>query len=168
VSRSNLLDNVGKHIPFLEVAQDSIIPYIIEMVFPFPEFVRWCAERYSQGERVILNKLGYKVLCKVDNPSLQHALSVPDTSPTEIDPFEEQRMITIYRECPLKVKTLLQQTIVNPEYHSESLTLPASISVMIVKVQWACSLLSQILGLDNDKFVVEVMLGFPLVCFLSG
>jgi hypothetical protein len=39
---------------------------------------------------------------------------------------------------------------------------------MIVEVQWACSLLSQILGLDNDKFVVEVMLGFLLVCFLSG
>jgi hypothetical protein len=39
---------------------------------------------------------------------------------------------------------------------------------MIVEVQWACSLLSQILGLDNDKFVVEVMLGFLLFFFLSG
>jgi hypothetical protein len=58
VSRSNLLDNVGMHIPFLEVAQASITPYIVEVVFPFPEFVSWCAERYSQEERVILNKLG--------------------------------------------------------------------------------------------------------------
>jgi hypothetical protein len=39
VSRSNLLDNVGTHIPFLEVAQASITPYVVEVVFPFPEFV---------------------------------------------------------------------------------------------------------------------------------
>jgi hypothetical protein len=38
---------------------------------------------------------------------------------------------------------------------------------MIIEVQWACSLLSQILGLDNDKFVVEVMLGFLLTFFMS-
>jgi hypothetical protein len=44
VSRSNLLDNVGKRIPFLEVAQSSITPYVVEVVFPFPEFVRWCVK----------------------------------------------------------------------------------------------------------------------------
>jgi hypothetical protein len=39
VSRSNLLDNVGKQIPFLEATQASITPYVVEVVFPFPEFV---------------------------------------------------------------------------------------------------------------------------------
>jgi hypothetical protein len=39
VYKSNLLDNVGKRIPFLEVAQASITPYIVEVIFPFPEFV---------------------------------------------------------------------------------------------------------------------------------
>jgi hypothetical protein len=58
VSKSNLLDNARTCIPFLEAAQASITPYIVEIVFPFPKFVSWCAEQYSQGERVILNKLG--------------------------------------------------------------------------------------------------------------
>jgi hypothetical protein len=106
VSRSNLLDNFRKHIPFLEVAQASIIPCVVEMVFPFPEFVSCCAERYSQGERVILNKLGSEFMCNVEIPSLQHSLSVPDTSHIVPNPFEEHRMITIYRECPPEVKTL--------------------------------------------------------------
>jgi hypothetical protein len=44
VSRSNLLDNVGTHIPFLEVAQASITPYVVELFFCFHEFVSWCAE----------------------------------------------------------------------------------------------------------------------------
>jgi hypothetical protein len=47
VSRSNLLDNVGKHIPFLEAVQASIVPYVVEVVFPFPKFIGWCAEKYS-------------------------------------------------------------------------------------------------------------------------
>jgi hypothetical protein len=69
-------------------------------------------------------------------------------------------MITIYRECPPEVKNMFLQTIVKPEHHSESLLLPTSVIIMVIEVQWACSLLSQILGLDNDKFVVEFMLGF--------
>jgi hypothetical protein len=64
-------------------------------------------------------------------------------------------------------KNLFLQTIVKPEHHSESLSLPINVSIMIIEVQWACSLLSQILGLDNDKFVVEVMLGFLLTFFMS-
>jgi hypothetical protein len=76
-------------------------------------------------------------------------------------------MITIYKEFPPEVKTLFLQTIVKPEHHSKSLSLHASVSFMVIKVQWACSLLSQILGLDNDKFVVEVMLGFLLTFFMS-
>jgi hypothetical protein len=100
--------------------------------------------------------------------SLRHALNIPDASPTVSEPFEEQRMIMIYRECLPEVKTLFLQTIVKLEHYSESLSLPVNIGVMIIKVQWDCSLLSQILGLDNDKFVVEVMLGFLLIFFLSG
>jgi hypothetical protein len=83
------------------------------------------------------------------------------------EPFEEEKLITIYRECPPKVKTLFLKTIVKPEHHSESLSLPMNVSVMVIEVQWACSILSQILGLDNDKFVVDFMLGFMLTFFHS-
>jgi hypothetical protein len=47
VSRSNLLDNVWKRIPFLRTAQASITPYVVEVVFPFSEFISWCVEQYS-------------------------------------------------------------------------------------------------------------------------
>jgi hypothetical protein len=76
-------------------------------------------------------------------------------------------MITVYREFPSEVKTMFLQTIVKPEHRLESLSLPINVSVMIIEVQWDCSLLSQILGLDNDNFVVEVMLCFLLTFFVS-
>jgi hypothetical protein len=167
VSRANLLDNVEKRIPFLEAAQSSIAPYVIEIAFPFPEFIIWCAKQYSQEERVILNKFGSEVLCRVDNPSIRHALGTPESSPAMTEPFEEEKLITVYRECPPEVKTLFLQTIVKLEHHSEILLLPMDMSIMVIEVQWACSLLSHILGLDNNKFVVEVMLGFLLTFFQS-
>jgi hypothetical protein len=43
VSRANFLNNVGIQIPFLEVVQASIVPYTVEVTFPFPEFISWCA-----------------------------------------------------------------------------------------------------------------------------
>jgi hypothetical protein len=45
--------------------------------------------------------------------------------------------------------------------------LPISVNIMVIEVQWVCSIISQILGLDNDKYVVEVMLGFLLTFFQS-
>jgi hypothetical protein len=113
-----------------------------------------------------LNKLGSEVLCEIDSLSLQHTLSVSESSSVASNPFNEEKMITVYRECPSEVKALFLQTIVKPEHHSESLSLPINVSIIIIEVQWACSLLSQILGLDNEKFLVEFMLGFLLTFFL--
>jgi len=47
VSRSNMSNNVGKHISFLEVVQDTIVPYVFKFAFPFPESICWCTEQYS-------------------------------------------------------------------------------------------------------------------------
>jgi hypothetical protein len=81
--------------------------------------------------------------------------------------FEEENIIMVYRECPLEVKNLFLRTIVKPEHIFKILSLPMSVNVMVIEVQWVCSILSQILGLYNDKHVVEVMLGFILELFQS-
>jgi hypothetical protein len=67
-SRSNLLDNVGRQLPFIEIVHASIVPYTIDVLFPFLKFIGWCTEQYSQEEKVVLNKLGSDVLCRVNIP----------------------------------------------------------------------------------------------------
>jgi hypothetical protein len=42
-----------------------------------------------------------------------------------------------------------------------------NVSIIVIDVQRVYSLLSQMLGLDNDKYLVEVMLGFLLTFFQS-
>jgi hypothetical protein len=71
----------------------------------------------------------------------------------------------VYWECPFEVKNLFLQTIVKPEHYFESLSLTMNVNVMVIEIQWVCSILIQILGLDNDIYVVEVMLGFLFAFF---
>jgi hypothetical protein len=94
--------------------------------------------------------------------SIQGAMGIPELFSAESKPFKEEKLIMVYRECPLEVKDLFLQTIVKPEHLSKDLSLLMSVSVMAIEVQWVYSLLTQILGLDNDKNVVDVMLGFLL------
>jgi hypothetical protein len=81
------------------------------------------------------------------------------------EPFEEEKIVTVYRECPPKVKNLFLQTTVKPEQYFEILSLPMNVNSMVLEIQWAYSILSHILGIDNDKYVVEVILGFLLTFF---
>jgi hypothetical protein len=151
VSRSNLSDKVGRCISFLEAVQATIVPYAVEIAFPFPKFIGWCTEQYSHEERVIVNKQGSEVLCRVESLSIRESLSIPESFSTIYEPFNEEKLIRVYRECPSEVRDLFLQTIIKPEHFSEGLSLPMNVNIMVIEVQWVCSLLSQVLGLDNDK-----------------
>jgi len=39
------------------------------------------------------------------------------------------------------------------------MSFPMNVNIMVIEVQWVFSLLSQVLCVDNEKYVVEVMLG---------
>jgi hypothetical protein len=83
------------------------------------------------------------------------------------EPFNEENIIRVYKECPSEVRDLFLQIIAKPEFFLESLCFPMNVSIMVIEVQWVCSILSQVLGLHNEKHVVEVMLSFLLVSFKS-
>jgi hypothetical protein len=77
VSRRNLSDKVGRCIPFLEAVQATIVPYPVKIAFLFPKFIGWCIEQYSHEERVVVNKRGSKVLCRVESLSIRKSLGIP-------------------------------------------------------------------------------------------
>jgi hypothetical protein len=53
VSRSNLFDKVGRNLSFLEAVQATIVPYVFEIAFPFPEFIGWCAKQYPMKKELL-------------------------------------------------------------------------------------------------------------------
>jgi hypothetical protein len=165
--RSNLADVRGKGFPFLESVQASLILYATELCFQFPEFIGWCAEQYSESERVVIDKKGSKVLCKIDVVSVRESLKIPKSFSENFEPFDEEEMIRVYRECQPEIKTLFLRMIIKLDQFPQSLSFPLSIDIMVSEVQCVFSLLSQVLGLNSDRFIVEVMLGFLLKFFQS-
>jgi hypothetical protein len=51
------------------------------------------------------------------------------------------------------------------EHFSEGMSLLMNVNIMVIEVQRVCSQLSQVLGLDKDKYVFEVMFSFLLTFF---
>jgi hypothetical protein len=103
VSRRNLSDNVGRCILFLEVVQATIVPYVVEITFPFPEFIGWCIKQYSHEERVVVNKQRSNLMYRLDILSIQYSLGIPESFSAISEPFNQEKIIRVYRECPSKV-----------------------------------------------------------------
>jgi hypothetical protein len=100
VSRRNMSNKVGKCIPFLEAFQAIIVSFVVEISFPFLEFIGWCVEQYSHEERVVVNKRGSEVMCRVESLSIRESLSIPESFSAMSKPFNEENLIRVYIECP--------------------------------------------------------------------
>jgi hypothetical protein len=103
VSRINLSNKIGKIIPFLEALQATIVPYVVQIDFMFPEFVGCCTKQYSHEERVIVNKQGSWVLCRIEILSIRESLSTLESFSANFESFNEEKLIRVYRECPSEV-----------------------------------------------------------------
>jgi hypothetical protein len=61
-----------------------------------------------------VNKRGSKVMCRVESMSIRESLGIPESFYAMSEPFNEEKIIRVYRECPTKVRDLFLQTIVKP------------------------------------------------------
>jgi hypothetical protein len=104
-------------------------------------------------------------LCKIDVVPVRDSFKIPKSFYENFEPFDEEEMIRVYRECQLDIKTLFLRMIIKLDQFPQSLFFPLIIYIMISEVQCVCSFLSQVLGLNSDRFVVYVMLGFLLKLF---
>jgi hypothetical protein len=111
--------------------------------------------------------LGSEVLCIIDSPSIRYSLSVSESPSTVCEPFKEENLVQFTENVPPRSNPYFCRQSLKPSIILKSLSLPMSVSIMVIEVQWACSILCQILGLDNEKYMVEVMLGFLLTFFQS-
>jgi hypothetical protein len=128
----------------------------------------WCVEKYSESERVVIDKKGSKVMCKIDCVLVNESLKITKSFSENSEPFDEEEMIRVYREFQPKIKTFFLRMIIKLNQFPQSLYFPLIIDIMVSEVQCVFSLLSQVLGFNNDRFVVEVMLGFLIKLFQSN
>ena len=136
--------------------------FVVEKNIPFPEFVEWCANNYSSSERVVMSRATSKILYRVNVKSIHEVLSLPDNFPVIPESFNEQVLIELYKNCETEIRCQFLSSILKVGQSLEGLFLPYNVSIFRDEVQLVMSVVSQVLGLDNDKHVSEVILGFLL------
>jgi hypothetical protein len=50
-----------------------------------------------------VNKRGSEVMYRVESLSIRESLGIKESFSTVFEPFNEEKMIRVYRECPSKV-----------------------------------------------------------------
>ena len=107
-----------------------------------------------------MNFDGSKVLYQIHLHSIREALCLSELNDEESVQFDEKESIRSFREMSLHQKTEFLSKHLKYDLNIEGLSLPYSIDLFNDSIQPLFSLMGHILGLDNDRLVSEVMLGF--------
>lgn len=99
-------------------------------------------------------------LCKVKHELIKEITKIPVSENQNSIPLNEENVIVVYHQMIHKsrVKYLLKLIKLGQEITHKSLPYPTSI--FNLKLLSIITILSQVLGLENDWFVNEVILGF--------
>ena len=135
--------------------------FSVEKTLYYPKFVEWCVNNYSPNKRVIMNKNATRILCQVNANVIYEVLNVPNILLENTEPYW-RTLVQVYRECKSKIKNVFLTWILKVGDVVESLSFPVDVCLFWEKVQLVLSILSQILGYDDDKSVTKVMIGFLL------
>ena len=103
-----------------------------------------------------------KILHRLDMKSVCEVLSLLDIFPIHPKSFNEQILIELYKNWETEIRCQFLSSILKVGQSLEGLFFPYNVSIFKDEVQLVMSMISQVLGLDNDKHVSEVILGFLL------
>ena len=153
VSKEHLWQYNSQGNDILNVYSSFLYYFAIEQTLPFPEFVEWCANSYSSSERVIMSHTTSKILCKVDAKTICMILSLPDNFPDRCESLNERVLIQMYKNCRIEVRCQFLSSILKDGQSLEGLFVPYNVNIFKEEVQLVMSLVSQILGLDDDTHI---------------
>ena len=94
-----------------------------------------------------------QVLCKINPQSVRNALCLPKSNLQESFPFDEESLIRLFWQTDNDVKLGFMSSLLKPDHVSKKLSFPYNLKVFQDSVKPFFTLLSKILGLDNDKQV---------------
>ena len=89
-------------------------------------------------------------------------MSLPDNFPDRCESLNEQVLIELYKNCRTEVRCQFLSCILKDGQLLEGLFLPYNVNIFKEEVQLVMSLISQILGLDDDTHINEVISSFLL------
>ena len=101
-----------------------------------------------------------KILYRVDAKTVRILLNLLDSFPDNCESLNEPFLVEMYKNCETEVRCQFMSSILKEGQSLEGLFLPYNVNIFKKEVQMVMSLVSQILGLDDDIHISKVVLGF--------
>jgi hypothetical protein len=136
----------------------SLSQFVIEPTFPYLEFIHWVVQNYAPSTRQILSSDDTKVIATINPKALRKALCLPSPNPNVVQ-FSEENNLAIIKALSFDQLFTFMSKMFLPNISPSNFSFPYDISLFTETVQVVFSLLSQFLGLENDKSVTYVMVG---------
>ena len=138
----------------------SLSQFTIEPTFPFPKLIHWAIKNYVPLTRQILSANRTRVIATINSESLRKAFCLPVPNPNQNSvQFSEENNLAIIKFLDADQTYTFMSKMFRPDISPSNYTFHDHISLFNEIIQAMFALLSQILGLDSDKFVTEVIVG---------
>lgn len=142
----------------------SLSQFTFESTFPYPKFVHWTMQNYVPSTRQILSADGSRVIITLYSETLRKTLCLLPMNPSAVH-FSEEESLIIINALDSDQLSMFMSKMFKPDISPSKFSFLYDISLFNQTLQAIFSLLSQILGLQDDKLVTEIMVG--TVCLVS-
>ena len=142
----------------------SLSQFSLEPTFPHPEFIHWVVSNYVSSTKQVLSYDGSKIVVSINPQTLRKALCFPSANSNVVQ-FTKEKSLTIVKALsPYQLYTFMSKMF-KPDISPSNYAFPYDSSLFSEALQAVFSMVSQILGLEDDKIVTEIMVG--IVCLVS-
>jgi hypothetical protein len=156
-----LLDNSNS---FSQGFCSSVSQFWLEPTFLYPELVHWAVSNFVPSMKKIISYDGSKIIMSVNSKVVWKALCLPLPTPEVAQFTEENSLVVIKALSPDQLYTFMSKMF-KPDVSPSNHTFPYDRSLFSEALQATFSILSQILGLEDDSKVTKIMVG--VICLVS-
>ena len=153
---------------FFDKLKLSLVWFTQEPLPNCPKLVHLVSRHYSINEKVIMNSSHDHILCKSDPTTLRQALNFQEDLVPSLVSFIEANVLQVFEQATSEVKDNLYKHILTTPVSHEVLAIPFQSDLCIPIICSSGTILSQILGSDDDSQITQVMLGFFIYLSQSG
>jgi hypothetical protein len=142
----------------------TLSQFSLEPTFPHPELVHWVVSNYVPSTKQVISYDGSKIIVSINSQTVRKALCLPPPS-AEVIQFTEEKSLAIIKALnPDHLYTFMSKMF-NSDVSPSHQAFPYDSSLFSEPLQVVFSILSQILGLEDDRKVTKIMVG--IVCLVN-
>ena len=142
----------------------NLAQFSIEPTYPYPELVHWSVSNFVPSTKQIISFDGERIVLSVNAQTVRKALCLPLPTPDVVQFSEESSLAIIKALTPDQLYTFMSKML-RPDASLSQHAFPYDRSLFSEPMQGVFSVLSQILGLEDDSKVTEIMVG--IICLVS-